>query len=412
MKLRKSTIVTMVLVGGLMVVAPSCKKKGCTDPTATNYDPEAEKDDKKNPCEFADWYTKVEYPVGSGTYYNQLSGDITGDRIMDASSLWMLSGGVYVDNGASLTIEAGTTVYTADDGTVPFLSVKQGGLITAIGTASAPIIFTPITSTPAPGDWGGIILNGYADINTGLTAEGEGLTGTYGGNDNADNSGTLSYVRVEYAGKLITTDNELNGFSFNGVGSGTTLNHLQAYRGNDDGFEFFGGAVSLSNAVSTGNGDDSFDWTHGWVGTGTNWIVEQDPASGDRGIEADNNGDNNTLTPVSKPTLSKITITGRGAVEGKDGIKLREGTAGILDNILIDGFQDALDIQHNATVANVTSNDLNLTNITVNNCTNDFVIEATVGIDSTNAATEATNAVNGSGTGADTGWATGWTKAL
>jgi hypothetical protein len=409
MKLKRSTIVTMALVGGLMVVAPSCKKKGCMDATATNYDPEAEKDDKDNPCVFPDWYTIVDV---NGTSYNQVTGTITGNRTMDAASNWLLSGGVFVGDGATLTIEAGTMVKTADDGTVPFLSVSQGGTINACGTASAPIVFTPMTSTPAPGDWGGIILNGYANINTGATAEGEGGTGTYGGTDNADNSGSLCYVRVEYAGKLLSTDNELNGFSFNGVGSATTLNHLQAYKGADDGIEFFGGAANLSNAVSTGNQDDSFDWTHGWIGTGTNWIVEQDPANGDRGIEADNNGDNNAATPMSKPTLSKITLTGRGAAEGKDGMKLREGTAGLISNVLIDGFKDAVDIQHDVTVANVTSGDLDLSNITANNCTNNFSISATVGTDSTNAATEATNAVNGSGTGADSGWTSGWTKAL
>jgi len=409
MKIRKSAVIGMALIGGVAFIAPSCKK-GCTDPNADNYNAEAKKDDPDNPCTYTvNPWTEVTY---EGTVYNQLTGTITENLTLDAASNWLISGGVFVASGVTLTIEEGTTVNTADDGTVPFLSVSQGGMINACGTASAPIVFTPVSATPAAGDWGGIILNGYAPINTGATAEGEGGTGTYGGTDAADNSGTLCYVRVEYAGKLLSTDNELNGFSFNGVGSATTLHHLQAYRGNDDGFEFFGGTANLEYAVSTGNGDDSFDWTHGWSGTGTNWIVEQDPTSGDRGIEADNNGSNNAATPMSSPSISKMTITGRGISAGKDAVKLREGTAGTLDNFMISEAQDAIDIQHDVTAANVTAGTLTVTNVSTSNVTNDWKVSATVGTDSTNAATMGTTAVNGNGTGADSGWTTGWTKAL
>ncbi|UKN00931.1 hypothetical protein K6119_14445 [Paracrocinitomix mangrovi] len=409
MKLNRTAIVGALLIGGIAFVTPSCKKKGCTDVNATNYNPEAKKDDPDNPCVYPSWYTEVEY---SGTVYKQITGTLTEDYTLDANSNWLLSGGVFVGDGATLTIDAGTTVYTADDGTVPFLAISQGGKINACGTATDPIVFTPVSSTPAAGDWGGIILNGYAPINTGATAEGEGGTGTYGGTDAADNSGTMCYVRVEYAGKLLSVNNELNGFSFNGVGSGTTLHHLQAYRGNDDGFEFFGGTVSLTYALSTGNGDDSFDWTHGWSGTGENWIVEQDPTTGDRGIEADNNGDNNSASPMSSPTLSKITIMGRGVSAGKVGIKLREGTAGILSNILIEDCATGIDIQHDVTVANVTAGTLDISGVTTTNVTTDIVVSATTGTDSTNAATMGAAAVDGTGTGADSGWTTGWTKAL
>ena len=409
MKIKNSALIGMALIGGVAFITPSCKK-GCTDPNADNYNAEAKKDDPDNPCTYTNnpW-TEVTY---EGTIYNQLTGSITENLTLDAASNWLISGGVFVASGVTLTIEAGTTVNTADDGTVPFLSVAQGGMINACGTAAAPIVFTPVSATPAAGDWGGIILNGYAPINTGATAEGEGGTGTYGGTDAADNSGTLCYVRVEYAGKLLSTDNELNGFSFNGVGSGTTLHHLQAYRGNDDGFEFFGGTANLEYAVSTGNGDDSFDWTHGWSGTGTNWIVEQDPTSGDRGIEADNNGSNNAASPISSPSISKMTITGRGVSAGKDAVKLREGTAGTLNNFMISEAQDAIDIQHDVTAANVTAGTLTVTNVTTSNVTNDWKVSASAGTDSTNAATMGTTAVNGNGTGADSGWATGWTKAL
>jgi hypothetical protein len=411
MKIKKTTIIGMLLIGGVLIATPSCKKKGCTDPTASNYNPEAKKDDKDNPCVYngPDWYSEV---IVNGTTYNQITGTISEDVTLDAASNWLLSGGVFVGSGFTITIEAGTTVHTANDGTVPFLSIKQGGMINACGTAVAPIIFTPIADNPAPGAWGGIILNGYAPINVGATAEGEGNTGTYGGTNSADNSGTMCYVRVEYAGKLLSTDNELNGFSFNGVGSATTLHHLQAYKGNDDGFEFFGGSVNLTYAVSTGNGDDSFDWTHGWVGTGENWIVEQDPTLGDRAIEADNNGDNNTALPKSSPTISKVTIYGRGISAGKDAVKLREGTAANLSNFLIQDAKNAINIQHDATVANVTGGSLVLSDITTMNVTNNWVVVATVGTDSTNAVNLGTSAINTNGVGADSGWTTGWTRAL
>ena len=199
---------------------------------------------------------------GTTETFTQIEGSFDADYTLDNATNWLISGGVFVNSGVTLTIEAGTTVYAADDASIPFLAVSQGGKIDAQGTANAPIVMTTIktlTGGGAAGDWGGVILNGYANLNIPEPAEGEGDTGPYGGNDDADNSGTMRYVRVEYAGKKLATDNELNGFSFNGVGSGTTLEYLQAYKCADDGFEFFGGTVSLKYAVAMGAGDDSFD---------------------------------------------------------------------------------------------------------------------------------------------------------
>ena len=145
---------------------------------------------------------------------------------------------------------------------------RSGGKIEAVGTEDSPIVFTSGTASPARGDWGGIILCGKAPINKGTTATAEVGDVLYGGTDATDNSGTLKYVRVEYTGNAINTEKEHNGFSFNGIGNGTTLEYLQAYMGGDDGFEFFGGTVNASFLVSTGSKDDSFDWTYGWVEIG------------------------------------------------------------------------------------------------------------------------------------------------
>lgn len=434
---RNLNFVTALLVGSLVIGGfSSCKKKGCTDPTADNYDAEAEKDDGS--CiPNTDTYEITDVTV-SGTAYKQLTGDINENVTLSASNDYLLSGGVFVESGYTLTIEAGTKIYAADDGTVPFLSIKQGGKIMAEGTSSSPIVFTSVKSTPAAGDWGGIIVNGYADINVGETAEGEGGTGTYGGTDDADNSGTMKYVRVEYAGKILGTDNELNGFSFNGCGSGTTLEYLQAYKGSDDGFEFFGGTVSLKYAISTGNEDDSFDWTHGWRGNGQFWVVNQDPnGSSDRGIEADNNGDDNTLTPYSNPTLSNLTLVGITDADAENtGMRLREGTKGKIYNAIVTAFpKNGVRVSDSQTTTNMTAGDLVVANsISYNNGTDwkdcdDFANDATnattdpgltgyVGTVTTNAKNPTTlGSWFSAGTfigavSSSSNWTTGWTKAL
>jgi hypothetical protein len=333
-------------LGILLMAAPmtSCKKtEGCTDPTALNYNPDADKSCDAC-CEYATPDVEPTTTINGVTYYI-LSGTISSNRTLISSRRWLLSGGVFVGSGATLTIEEGTLLYAADDATTPFLSVQRGGRINAVGSAAAPIVFTTIKTITGGADrgaWGGIILNGFARINIcgtdNCTAEGEGGTGVYGGTNDADNSGVMKYVRVEYAGKILGTDNELNGFSFNGVGSATVLEHLQAYKGSDDGFEFFGGNVNLKWAVSTGNSDDSFDWTHGWRGKGQFWVVQQDAVTGDNGMECDNWETNYTVTPFSEPTISNFTLVGADDGSANHGMRLRHGTKGKLYNGIVTGF--------------------------------------------------------------------------
>ncbi|MFQ5334726.1 MAG: hypothetical protein ACE5DN_01495 [Flavobacteriales bacterium] len=373
MKTMKTNIIGAIIFTGCALLTASCGKKGCTDPLATNYNPDAIKYDGS--CEYNNSRTFfVTTDTINGKEYKQIQGTINEDFTMTNTSDWMLSGGVFVDAGVTLTIEECTQIYAADDGTTPFLSVSQGGKLMAEGTANCPIVFTSIKSNPAPGDWGGIILNGYANINTGTTAVGEGGTGIYGGTDDADNSGSLKYVRVEYAGKILGTDNELNGFSFNGVGSGTTVEYIQAYRGADDGMEFFGGTVSVKHAVSTGNQDDSFDWTHGWRGNGQFWVAEQNTDAGDRGIEADNNGSDNTASPFSNPTLSNITLVGVDDGDAlNQGMKLREGTKGNIYNAIVTGFpKRGIQVEHDVTLTNMDNNELIVKSVIVDNV-NPFV---------------------------------------
>jgi len=309
----------------------------------------------------------------NGEDYKKLEGIINENLSLDLNEKWLLSGGVFVDENARLSINEGGTVY-ADTEVTTFLSIKQGGEMFIQGESTNPIVFTPLTDNPSYGDWGGIIVNGYSTINTGFNAEGEGGTGIYGGDNDNDDSGILRYVRVEYAGKVLGTDNELNGFSFNGVGDGTIIEYIQAYKGSDDGIEFFGGTVNVRYAVSTHNQDDSFDWTHGWRGKGQYWLVQQGPDGGDRGIEADNNGDDNLLEPYSNPTLSNLTLIGVDDGDGLNtGMRLREGTKGKIFNTYVTGFPKyGIRVSDEVTLQNVENGELFVANSLVDGNGTDY----------------------------------------
>lgn len=352
--MRKNNILSLVTLGLVMVAmsCSSCKE----DPIEPN----------------TQTYTITDVTIG-GESYKKLEGIVNDDLTLDLSDNWLLSGGVFVDENSRLTINQGGTVY-ADTEVTTFLSVKQGGYVFIQGESTNPIVFTPLKDNPTYGDWGGIIINGYATINTGLTAEGEGGTGIYGGDDDHDNSGILRYVRVEYAGKVLGTDNELNGFSFNGVGDETIVEYIQAYKGSDDGIEFFGGTVNLRYAVSTHNQDDSFDWTHGWRGKGQYWLVQQGPDGGDRGIEADNNGDDNVLEPYSNPTLANLTLIGVNDGDSLNtGMRLREGTKGQIFNVYVTGFPKyGIRVSDEVTLQNVENGELFVANSLVENNGTDF----------------------------------------
>ncbi len=212
--------------------------------------------------------------------YCYLGGEYTEDITLTPDYFYVLEGGVFIGDDTSattLTIEPGVTIY-GDSATDGFLVIRRNAQIYAVGTADSPIVFTSALGegSRGQGDWGGLILNGNAPINNcsdGVSenlpceAEGEGGTGFYGGDDPSDSSGTLKYVRVEYGGTEITTDNEVNGIAFQGVGSGTSVSYIQVHMNKDDGVEFFGGTVSVDHVVLTANGDDSLDYVNGWSGT-------------------------------------------------------------------------------------------------------------------------------------------------
>ncbi len=321
----------------------------------------------------ADTYA-LETSTVNGEAVIKLSGTISEDVEIKAvpDYSWVLCGAVFVE-GAELTIAEGMTVYfDADAAQTSFLSILQGATINATGTSAAPITLTTSnelgTGTPASGEWGGLVVNGTADINVGETAEGEGGTGTYGGSDDADNSGTIKYIVLKYPGRIVGVDNELNGFSFNSVGSATTIEYIQSYFGEDDGFEFFGGTANVKYAISTGSKDDSFDWTHGWRGKGQYWVVRQAASRGDRAIEADNLEADFTATPVSSPTLANLTLVCTdGNSGGTTGMRLRHGTKGAIHNAIVTGaYSYGIRADDDATTGNnVLDGSLVVTNSTV-----------------------------------------------
>lgn len=267
-----------------------------------------------------------------------LVGNVTSDAYLLKDGTYKLSGGLHVKSGATLHIAEGVTIEAIDDAVVDYILVEQGGKIDAQGTASKPIVMT--SELKKPGAWGGIHICGRAHTNAGAGVLSEIGNAPYGGSDDADNSGTLRYIRLEYTGFAFDEEHEANGVSFYGVGNGTTVEYLQAYKGSDDGFEFFGGSVDVKHMVSTSCSDDSFDWTEGWNGRGQFLVAYQEASSSlgydcDCLMECDNNGNNAAATPVAHPVLSNVTLVGNGS--DTQGVRLRAGTQVELYNAIVTG---------------------------------------------------------------------------
>ncbi len=309
--------------------------------------------------------------------------DTGGDGVADSLTLTndniykLASGfpGTYIGNGDeadgdaandkkfTLNIEPGTLIIGSEK---EALVITRGSMVNARGTKEDPIVMTSERQldnwlaggdgTSGRGEWAGFALMGYAKTNecgTPCDVEAEGNIGAYGGSNDADNSGTVEYVVIRHAGNDIDGQgNELNGFTLFGVGSGTTLNHIQVHKGLDDGIEHFGSTDFMHHIVLTDNADDSFDWGQGYTGGVQFMVVKQAADDADRGIEADNDKGNPNATPISMPTLANMTLIGLpGGDASADGILLRRGTGARIYNSIITGFADAcIDIDETATM--------------------------------------------------------------
>lgn len=322
--------------------------------------------------------------IDGSTTTCEISGVIKSDLVLTANNVYALSGAVFVGedkaNSATLTIEAGTTIYGRSGS--DYLVVSRDSEIHANGSATKPIIFTSqqdmTGAETASGQWGGIVLLGNAQSNKcptdgsdcALQVEGVEDGAVFGGTDDADSSGTLRYVVVKHAGYEIAPDNELNGITFGGVGSGTTVEFIQVHDNADDGIEFFGGTVNAKYVVLTANKDDSVDWDNGYRGNLQYVLVKHAANDGEanRAIEADNDGSTPNKLPQSNPTIANMTIIGNGfdtADKDSEGIYLREGTKAQFHNFVVTGYAgmgECFEMEAGLTVDQAIAGDTKITN--------------------------------------------------
>jgi len=283
------------LILALIILASSCKKDSTTtDTTPTNG---------------KQTLTLQSGAVISGVYKNTI--------LNIPEGTFTLKGYVYFEDGSEINIAAGATIKSdvTDKGA---LIIERGAKINAIGSAAKPIVFTSgkAVGQRNPGDWGGIVILGKATTNrtTEPTIEG-GVGKNFGGTSDTDNSGTLKYVRIEFAGIASQPNSEINGLTLGGVGSGTTIEYVQVAYGNDDAFEIFGGTVNAKYLVAYATADDDFDFDFGYRGRIQFGVTLRDPSfidGGDagNGIECDNDGTGTTATPTTRPVLSNFTFIG------------------------------------------------------------------------------------------------------
>jgi hypothetical protein len=302
-----------------------------------------------------------------------VSANITTNTTWSNNNIYELTTKVTVTNGATLTIEPGTQVEGAT-GTVPggsdygYLVIARDGKINAQGTPLQPIIFTCALGTAtarAKGCWGGISVLGNAHVNeTGtLTspiiagrattggcreASAEGAAGLYGGCNEDDNSGVISYARIEYAGFRYDATNELNSLALYAVGRGTTISHIDNHAGKDDGIEMFGGTVNVKYIYMVATEDDAFDYTFGWDGKAQFVIAQHNTIDSDNGMEADNASSNFDALPRSMPTLYNFTFVGPrnnrvGTSENRNrGLLIRRGARPTIRNFHVEGYSEAV----------------------------------------------------------------------
>ncbi len=234
---------------------------------------------------------------------------------------YILKGWVYIADGAELTIEPGTVI-KGDKQTKASLICERGGKLIAQGTESEPIVFTSeeAAGSRKPGDWGGIILCGKAKNNQQEQQIEGGPRTKHGGNDDSDNSGVLSYVRIEFAGYPFQKDKEINGLTLGSVGNSTKIDHVQVSYTNDDSFEWFGGSVNCKYLVAYHGWDDDFDTDNGYSGAVQYGLVVRDARIADtsqsNGFESDNNAGGSDVSPYTNATFSNITVIGPKAQTG------------------------------------------------------------------------------------------------
>lgn len=358
MKMKKRLFPTAVVALGALAVMASCKKEGCSDPAATNYDEKVKEKNDDGSCIYPSVLVDTVY----------VSENVTANTTWESGKTYILTSRIAVTGGATLTIEPGTVVKgeAGSGANATALIIARGSKIMAEGTASEPIIFTSTADHLVPGEiqspnlssdldglWGGLIVLGHAQISADAeSVQIEGIpvsdpNGLYGGTDNADNSGVISYISIRHGGANIGEGNEINGLTLGGVGSGTQIDHVEIVANQDDGVEFFGGSVSVSDLIVFNNGDDAIDTDQNWIGTLSNFIVIN---PGDEAMELDG--------PEGAVLGGNFTITnGSVYMDGGDGIVDNDDNTNVdMSNVYFFGLSSGQDFDQLPTVAyNITN---------------------------------------------------------
>jgi|GEM_PF-833731 len=267
--------------------------------------------------------------------------EISSDTTWTADTLYRINHQVFVNDGATLTIEPGTLVVASGQNAV--LVIERGGKLMAAGTKSLPIVMTcdDNVGDRVSGCWAGLIVLGNAPQNALGEQLAEGVIPAtrpnYGGDAPEDSSGVFRYLRVEFAGVDFSNEIQPNAFGFHGVGSGTSICYIQAHEGEDDGIEFFGGTVHVNHFVSEGSKDDSVDSTFGWNGVAQFGYVVQDSVDGDAGYEGDGNENGFLNEPRTDPQFWNVTWIG-DPITGNRGLRVRRGHLGAFVNNIVHGF--------------------------------------------------------------------------
>ncbi|WP_339831253.1 hypothetical protein [uncultured Altibacter sp.] len=276
----------------------------------------------------------------SGSEFAILEGNVTTTITLDPAQRYLLNNAYIVQNGGKLIIPAGTKITARDGGTEVYIAVLKGGSIEINGTSSNPVVMS--SQSAQPGDWGGLTICGDAPTTEGVNATAEVGGFIYGGNNPNDDSGNIDYLVILGTGAQINSESQYNGVSLYAVGDQTSINNLAVINGADDGIEFFGGTVNVTNLYFENNEDDSVDWTEGWNGSVTNTYVIHSIEGFSTAIEADGINNNPTFT-----NFTAISNTGGTALQ----FKKESGTTMV--NVLLTGYVTNVDMRDNGPIANV-----------------------------------------------------------
>ncbi len=269
-----------------------------------------------------------------------MEGTLEENYTLDADVEYRLTGEFIVSNGVTLTVPAGTHIEANNGGTDVYLAVLMGGKINVNGTADNPVVMA--SGNSEPGDWGGLTICGKGITTSGANSTAEVGGFIYGGSDNADNSGSLTYLVIRGTGAQIDSESQYNGLSLYAVGSGTKIENIAIHDGADDGVEFFGGAAEVKNIYIENTEDDAVDWTEGWNGSVENTYISHTVSGFSTAFEADKENGNPTFTNVT--AISTVSGTA---------LQFKKQSGATITGLYLEGYGVDLDMKDGGPTANV-----------------------------------------------------------